>query len=137
MNIYTGFKDVPGDDLVGYWIKYRSEEDSAKALRVAVESEIAERMPGDDEGTVSKESKGLKITVTRKLSRKVESNYKEFMDDFPKDLNPIALKPSVDLKVLRAIEKANVTLATIAHKFITVKPAKPSVKITEIKKEEG
>lgn len=129
-------KELNGDELVEEWFLAKEEEDLAKNLKQTIESEITTRIPGDEESTVTKKRNDYKLTVTRRLTRSIEKNYEKFMDKFDDDVNPIIMKPSIDLVKLRAIETANPKLAKITKKFITVKPAKPSVKIEKIKKEE-
>jgi hypothetical protein len=119
--------------LINALVTVKAKEEDARRHRISLEEEISKLLPGKDEGTVSDKSDCFKITVTRKFTRSLDSKvYSEEKTNIPPDLDPVVMTPKLDLKRLRAIESANPTLFAICQKFITVKPAKVAVKVTEV-----
>ena len=116
------------------WLSLKESERIAQEARYLIEEEIAELLPGPDEGTESTEDSGLKISVTRKLTRSIDmDSYEEVKDLIPKGLSPVKFKADLDLKKYRAIEEANPDLFKVCQKFVSVKPAKVSIKVEEVK----
>ena len=111
-----------------------AQESHYRHLRTECEMRIADMLPGADEGTTTAEVDGLKVRVVRKFNRTLdEKAYRENMYLIPSAINPIVMKPTIDLKVLRAIEIANPEAFKVCQKFISVKPAKASVSVEEMR----
>ena len=118
--------------LAELWLSQKNLEEQYKQERIGTEELIAALLPGPDEGTESTQDSGLKISVTRKLTRTIDlDRYEEVKGNLPKGL--IRLKPDLDLKVYRAVELANPEAFALVQKVISVKPAKASVRIEEVK----
>ena len=116
------------------WLHLKADEEINKEVRYGIEEEIAALLPGPDEGTESTKDGGLKISVTRKLTRTIDAEaYEAYKGRLPASINPVRYKPELDLKKLRAIESANPDVLAICQKFISVKPSKVSIKIEEVK----
>ena len=121
--------------LSAAWIAAKKREDAARAERIELEKTIVAMLPAKDEGTVRDEADGFAVAVTYKMARKVDA--KALTAAWP-SLGKIvqdAFKwaPDVSLSQLRALEHANPVAYASAVRFITTTPAKPSVKIEEIK----
>lgn len=117
--------------LAEQWIIAKAQEQEANERRVVIEAQLAERIPGPDEGNASASDDGLKVTVTRKYSRSIDEEvYRQVENQVP--VNLIHFKPTLDLKVYRAIELANPATFKVVQKFVTVKPGKPSIKVEEV-----
>lgn len=116
------------------WIYFKNREDSAYDERLKIEAQICALLVGD-EGTTSGIAGGYKISVTRKNSYIVDNDaYLNVSDQIPSSLNPVRYKPALDLKLFRAVEKSNPKVFKLFIQFITIKPAKPSIKIEEVTK---
>lgn len=128
-------KKVSITDLKKDWLVLKSQENNLKAKRLVVEEQLAKLMPGPDEGTEIVKDGGYDISVTRKFKREIDLKiYMKIKSKLTTD--PLIIgKPKIDLKVLKAIETAGTKKQIeLIQKFITVKPAKPAVKIVEEKK---
>jgi len=121
------------ESLVKSFQLIKAQEEHYRSLRVEIELAISALIPGELEGTESREVDGLKIKVVRKLTRTLDEKlYFKNMYLIPKSIDPVIYKPSLDLKKLRAIETANPEVFAVCQKFISVKPAKDSVKVEEV-----
>jgi hypothetical protein len=114
-------------------LELKSIENAAKDERQALEIQLAKTITGPDEGTAKAEIASYMVTVTRKLTRTIDfKKYEELKPLIPDGLSPVIFKPELDLKKLRAIESVNPGMAIMCSRFITSKPAKPSIKIERI-----
>jgi len=108
----------------------RDIESAAKEKRTKLEETVAALIATKPEGTEKLETCFFKITVTSKLTRELDyPAYKQIEEGLPVGLRCVTLKPSLDLKALRALELADPSLPAF---FITTKPAKATVKIEPI-----
>lgn len=115
------------EELCNALVYCKQNEDGYKAERIAVEEEIATMLATKDEGTDKAETGQYRVTVTSKLTRTLDYEaYLAIEDGLPEGVRCVDLKPSLNLKKLRALEMVDPDLP--AH-FITTKAAKPSVKV--------
>lgn len=118
--------------LKSIWLASKAAEDSAKAIKLEAESAILAHFPTDKtEGSVTNADFG--ITVAYKLTRTVDS---EGVQNAWNDLSANAQKAfkvkfDIDLKQYRAIQDLDQTAYAELAKFVTSKPAKPSISIKE------
>ena len=116
--------------LKGMWLAHKRTEEDAKAMRLEVETAILSHFPNDKlEGSVSNADFG--ITVGYKLTRSVDS---EGVQNAWNDLSANAQKAfkvkfDLDLKNYHAVQDLDHTAYAEIAKFVTSKPAKPSVSI--------
>ena len=119
-------------ELVAARISAKRAEDDAIAERRRIDGQLAELLkdPAKPEGSISQklEDLGLKLTITYKISRTVDS--KKLTADWDKlpASAQVAFKwkPEVSVSELRKLEGVD---ATVAAAYITAKPASPSVDI--------
>lgn len=107
--------------------KYESD---AKDARVAIENKIVMLTPVDGlEGSSSHSNDDLLVTVSVGLTRSCDfAALSELDSELPDHLKLVTLKPSLNLKNLRVLEKtAGERFLAGVGKAITVKPKKPSV----------
>jgi hypothetical protein len=113
-------------------VKYliaKANEHKAKADRLAAERELlAVIKPEKLEGTETRATDGFKVSVTHKLSRDLDYERYQALN-LPENLAFVDLKPSINLKNLRMIERLDPALVA---QCVTVKPAKPSIKVEEV-----
>jgi hypothetical protein len=84
------------------------------------------------EGSQTHDAGTYKITVTSSMTRKLdEKKWKDIEDSIPEDLRPVNYKPSIDLKGIRYLQENYPDTYAIIAKALTVKPAKPSVKVED------
>ena len=110
-------------------------EQEAKSNRIMLENDLLDCIKDQKlEGTVSKIFGKYKITVTNSLTRKIHlDKLQEALDAFGSESLPIRTKYEADLKMLRKTEEENPELFSACQELIEVKPAKPTIKITEVK----
>ena len=102
-------------------------ESVEKAKRLQFEDAISSLIATQEEGTENVVAGSFKISVTSKLTRSLDyPAYLAVEDGLPEGIKCVDLKPSLNLKKLRALEMVDPSLS--AH-FITTKPAKCSVKV--------
>ena len=98
-----------------------------KALRIKREEELARAIATKDEGTDKLQAGAYRITVTSKLTRELDYEaYLAIESSLPEGIKCVDLKPSLDLKKLRAMDMVR---PGFSAQFITTKPAKAAVKV--------
>ena len=119
------------DTLAAAWVIAKASEDRAKAERYEIEKAMLCLMPTKEEGTVSSEAAGMKVTASYKLTRKADGDaLTQAWQTLPATVQAaFTWKPEVSITQLRALEKAAPTDYAFAAQFITTSPAKPSIKI--------
>ena len=128
-------KEITLDELVTRRRHAKEQEDFAVTARRSLDEAIAARLKDREEGTVSRDVSGFKVTATYKVTRKVDTLALQAGWDKLTDNSRNAFKWGAELITgqYRAMEKLNSPdLAEIAR-FITTSPASPSIKIEEIK----
>lgn len=102
-------------------------EDSAKKQRIELEGEIAKIVATKEEGVEKMKAGQFMVSVTSKLTRSLDYEaYRAVEEGIPEGVRCVDMKPALNLKKLRALEMIDPALPA---QFITVKPAKPSVKL--------
>jgi len=116
-------------ELCSQYILAKAAEAAAKNHRLSIEAEIIKAFNTDKlEGTETKAIAGFKVSVTSKLTRTLD--YEQYQSlGLPENLGFVDMTPSINLKNLRVIERVDPSLVA---RCITVKPAKPSIKIEEV-----
>lgn len=123
---------LPLESLAGALERAKRAEDIARAERVAIEEAICNHMNLPEEGTVHEEAGHWKVTVTSKLTRTLdEARLREVAHQIPDDVGAkvIRWKPDLVLKELRACQEYRPEVYAVLASALTVKPAKPSVKV--------
>ena len=113
-------------------VSLKLKEKETKEHRRAMEDELVRIIskPNLLEGTSTTETSHLKITITKKLTRKLDyPTYHKIEDSLPENLRCVDLKPSLNMKAYRHLEAADPDLAAT---FCTTKPARSGVTIKEI-----
>ena len=120
------------------WLDAKNAEVIALGKRREIEEEIISQVQTRDEGTTSENIGDLKLSVTFKMDRKVDANaVQEAWNVLPPLVQEAFIwKPDLVLRHARAIESANPEAYKVLAKFITIKPARPSVKVEIIQEKE-
>ena len=123
------------DTLAQQWIDAKDAEAQAVAHRRAIEDELIALLgEPKDEGTFNYETDQLKVTVTQRMTRRVDADLLQEIAidaglfDHLKDL--FRWKPEINMRAWRDSDPA-ITGALAAA--ITTTPSKPSFKIEAIK----
>ena len=111
--------------LCEFYLAAKAQEVSAKAIRLKAEEALIEVIGLKKlEGTETHATDGFKISVTSKLTRKLDfDSYVGLGLDF------VDMVPKINLANLRVYEKTNPELVAVC---VTSKPAKTSIKVTEV-----
>jgi len=116
-------------DLCMKFMEAKAREAAAKEERLKVEAELlAAIKPEKLEGTETRATDGFKVSVTSKLSRSLDYDAYQSLG-LPENMSFVDLKPAINLKNLRMIERLDPALVA---QCVTVKPAKPSIKVEEV-----
>ncbi len=116
-------------ELCQKFIMAKAKEAAAKAERLKVEKELLEvANPTKLEGTETTATDGFKISVTSKLTRKLDIDAYASLE-LPENMQFVDYTPKINLKNLRMLERIDPNLVA---KCVTVKPAKPSIKVMEV-----
>lgn len=118
------------DQLAQTWRELKAAEDDFRKRRIEAEQAILAAVGVKEEGTTTEKTAFFKVTTTGKLTRSLDAAaWESVRGDFPDALAPVTYKPALDLRQLRALEKANPALYAKACECITTKPAKPAVSV--------
>lgn len=112
------------DRLVEQLAVLRNEMADIKSQIMVVEQDIIAQTPGQKlEGTTKTEWG----SVTNRLTRKLDYDaYLDLEDTILESVKFVELKPTISLKKLRLAEAVNPDMVAAC---VTVKPAKPAIKI--------
>lgn len=118
-------------ELSAAWLTAKADEDSAKARRLEIEAAIVAAIPGADEGTATEKTEAIKVSVTRKLTRSVDTEaLQEHWSFLPAQAQAVfKWSADIDTRKLRAAQDMAPDAYAAAAQFITAKPSKPGVKV--------
>lgn len=124
--------------MIERYLAAKEAEDRAEENRLAVEAELvqalAEHQP--EEGSKTVEADGYKITLTQRISRKLdEKAWALVADAIPMSVSPIAKVEAykIDDAGCRWLKTNEPGLWTVLSKALTEKPQKIGVKVQEVK----
>lgn len=119
------------ETLAADWLKAKAEEAAATKERVAIEEQIVLMTGKREEGSQTTEANGFKITVTGKISRKMDwDKWETIKAQIAPNLHPVKTKLELDetgVKYLKANEPEIYALLPIE-----VKPAKTAIEVKAI-----
>lgn len=117
--------------LAAAWLQAKADEDAAKTRRYEIEKEIIAAVPVKDEGTSKTDLGALRVSITTKLTRSVDT---EALQTAWASLQPTVQKAfnwKADLSI-SALKRLDEQEAAQALRYVTTKPAKPAVKVEAI-----
>lgn len=119
------------EQLSADWLKAKKAEAAANKERVAIEDKIVLLTGKRDEGSKTVAATGFKITVTGKVSRKMDwDKWETIKAQIAPNLHPVKFKPELDetgVKYLQANEPEIYALLPIE-----VKPAKTAIEVKAV-----
>lgn len=125
------------NQLAQAWLDAKDEEDAAILRRRQIGNLLAEALPGDDEGTTSAKLDFAKVSVSRKLNRKVDAaTLGAAWESLPANVQAtFKWSAEINTKHLRALQELNSPELAEASKYFTTKPAAASVTVERIQQE--
>ena len=130
----SDLENLTTDQLATRWLELKKAEKCMQDMRYEVEAMLHFKNVDDErlEGTITTETDQYKIKETRKLTTKVDAVKYEMVKDQLGSISPVRFKPELDVKIYKALEKANAELYKLCQSFVSVKSAKPSFSIESI-----
>lgn len=130
----SDLENLTTNQLATRWLELKKAEKCIQDMRYEVEAMLHFKNVDDErlEGTITIDTEEYKIKETRKLTTKIDEIKYEMVKDQLGNISPVRFKPELDVKIYKAIEKANPDLYKVCQRFVSVKPAKPSFSITTI-----
>jgi hypothetical protein len=123
------------EDLAIEWLAAKAAETKAIERRRNIDAMLVDAMVIDgDEGTMSEKYPTLKVSVTKKLTRTVDTDaLTAAWDHLPeKAREAFKWKADLDIKKMRAIQDVAPNLYAELAQFVTTKLASPAVKVEEV-----
>lgn len=119
------------DQLARDWLAAKAAEDEARCRRVEIEADLLLHVLPVGEGTDRVETDDTKLSITYKVTRKVDSvPLGDAWGALPELVRScFKWSADIDLKTLRALQLANPDAYAQAARYITATPAKPAVKV--------
>lgn len=113
------------------WLKAKAEEAAANKRRVAIEEQIVALTGKRDEGSQTHEAEGFKVTVTGKVSRKMDwDKWEQVKSQIAPNLHPVKFKPELDEKGVKYLQANEPEIYALLP--IEVKPAKTAIEVKAI-----
>ena len=119
----------PLDILATEWLEAKEAEKLANERRKEIEADIISLVGVAEEGTTNGETEHYKIKTVGKLTRSLnDSQLQADWDTLPDEIKKcVKWKTSLDTKNLRSLESMRDDLIPVMSRYLTTKPAKPSV----------
>mgnify|MGYP003607844084 FL=1 len=119
------------EQLCTDWLAAKKAEQKANAERVAIEDAIVALTGKRDEGAKTVDATGFKITVTGKISRKMDwKAWETIKAQIPADMHPVKLKPELDEKGVKWLADNQPDIYKLLP--LEVKPAKTAVEVKPV-----
>ena len=124
--------DINLKTLAEQYLAAKKYEDEAIAERRRIGKLIEAALPGPSEGSASDEIDGIKVSVTRKITRSIDNeklqNDWEFISENVQ--RAFRWKAELNTKHYRALQELLTTELDEANKYITSKPSAPSIDVS-------
>lgn len=116
------------EKLCADWLKAKTVESAANALRINIEEQIVALTGKKDEGSKTVDSEGYKLTITGKMTRKMDwDKWDAVKAQIPDHLHPVKSKPELDEKGVKYLQLNEPAIYALLP--LEVKPAKTSVEV--------
>lgn len=119
------------DQLSAAWLAAKKAENTAAKERAAIEEQIVAMTGKRDEGAQTHEAEGFKVTVTGKVSRKMDwDKWETVKAQIAPNLHPIKYKPELDEKGVKYLQANEPEIYALLP--IEVKPAKTAIEVKRV-----
>lgn len=118
--------------LAKNWLTAKANEEACRKARVAIEEQMLPFLDQKPEGSITTElPSGHKVTVTNRLNRALNfAGFNKIRDRIPEALRPIKIKELLDDQGVKYLAANEPEIYELIAPHLTVKPAKPGVKVT-------
>ena len=122
------------DALAGAWLDAKSAEETAKAMRLKIEADLAEALEAKDEGSITHKLDAHKVTLTQPVYRKLDQKmWGQVMYKIPEQLRPVKTKIEADAAGMKWLANNEPQMwAKVAPAFTTTK-GKVGIKVEMMK----
>lgn len=119
------------EQLSAEWLAAKKAEAAANKQRVAIEDQIVLLTGKRDEGSQTVDATGFKITVTGKVSRKMDwDKWETIKAQIAPNLHPVKFKPELDEKGVKYLQANEPEIYALLP--IEVKPAKTAIEVKAV-----
>lgn len=119
------------EQLAAEWLVAKAEEAHANKRRTAIEEQIVALTGKKDEGSQTSAATGFKITVTGKVSRKMDwAKWDEVKGKIAPALWPVKMKPELDETGVKWLQQNEVEIYALLP--LEVKPAKTAIEVKAV-----
>ena len=119
------------EELSAEWLKAKKAEAAAYKKRVAIEDQIVALTGKRDEGSQTVDATGFKITITGKVSRKMDwDKWEDVKAQIAPNLHPVKYKPELDEKGVKYLQANEPEIYALLP--IEVKPAKTAIEVKAV-----
>lgn len=121
----------PLAEAVNAYVEAKRDEDHAKKARIAAEDRILALQPAKEEGATTVEAGGYKVTLTGKLSYKVDDldALRNITATWDANLRPLKTTTALDDAGCKYLRRERPDLWAQLARVVTVSPAKTAVKV--------
>lgn len=117
--------------LSAEWLTAKAEEARAAKRRLVIEEQIIALTGKRDEGSKTVDATGYKITVTGKVTRKLDwDKWEQIKTQIAPALWPVKMKPELDEKGVKWLQQNEVEIYALLP--IEVKPAKTAIEVKAV-----
>ena len=122
----------PVAEAIEAYVWAKRDEDLAKAGRIAAEERLVALVPPKEEGSMTVDAGGYKLTLTGSLSYKADSvdAVRAATAQWPAELIPLKTKVELDSTACKWLRANKPDLWRELAKAVTVTPAKTAVKVS-------
>jgi hypothetical protein len=119
------------EQLSADWLKAKKAEAAANKERVAIEDQIVALTGKRDEGSQTVDATGFKITVTGKVSMKLDWDaWAKVRDQIPRNLWPIKTEEKLDERGVKYLRNNEPEIYSLIP--VEIKPAKTAVEVKAV-----
>lgn len=116
------------EKLCADWLRAKTYEANANNLRILIEEQIVALTGKKDEGAKTVEADGFKLTITGKVSRKMDwDKWNAVKAQIPAQLHPVKFPPELDEKGVKYLKLNEPAIYALLP--LEVKPAKTAVDV--------
>ena len=112
----------------------KADEEAARKRRLQAEDVITGLVKNEKPaGAKSLECGNWKVSVTNKVTHSLDQDVvREIIDDLPDEQSAVKLKYELSMTGLKSMMEYYPEAVAILNRAMTTKPAKPTIKITEV-----
>lgn len=114
--------------LIDDWRLAKRAEEEARERRYAVEASLCDELPLAGEGTRSEKFGAAKVSITYAITRSVDTPALQLAWTGLTEAQQAAFRWKADVR-LKELRELDLPEQSVLARFITAKPAKPSIKI--------